>query len=185
MKSKAFALSGVAIAAIGLAGCSSLGQSSGFARTTPDEFNVVTKPPLVVPPEYALRPPAVGAVLPRELQDTGNPGRTILFGQDLGTDASQGELALVAAAGAAAADPSVRTQVDFENAQIMRKPDSIVGQIFDFVPLSNTSTDAEGNPLDADAEAERLRQIDSVNSATGGGTIVIEYGEAGFKLPGT
>ena len=185
MKSKAFAVCGVAIAAVGLAGCSSLGQSSGFARTTPDEFNVVTKPPLVVPPEYALRPPATGAVLPAELQNQGNPGRTILFGQDLGQSASQGERSLVTAAGAAAADPTVRTQVDFENAQIMRKPNSIVSQIFDFVPLSNTSTDADGNPLDAEAEAARLRQIDSVNSATGGGTVVIEYGEAGFKLPGT
>jgi len=185
MKSKAFAVCGVAIAAVGLAGCSSLGQSSGFARTTPDEFNVVTKPPLVVPPEYALRPPATGAVLPAELQNQGNPGRTILFGQDLGQSASQGERSLVTAAGAAAADPTVRTQVDFENAQIMRKPNSIVSQIFDFVPLSNTSTDADGNPLDAEAEAARLRQIDSVNSATGGAAVVIEYGEAGFKLPGT
>lgn len=185
MKSKAFAVCGVAIAAVSLAGCSSLGQSSGFSRTTPDEFNVVTKPPLVVPPEYALRPPAIGAVLPAELQNQGNPGRTILFGQDLGQGASAGERALVTAAGAAAADPTVRTQVDFESAQIMRKPNTIVGQIFDFVPLNNTSTDADGNPLDADAEAARLRQIDSVNSATGGGTVVIEYGEAGFKLPGT
>ena len=185
MKSKAFALSGVAIAAMGVAGCSSLGQSSGFARTTPDEFNVVTKPPLVVPPEYALRPPESGAVLPRELQDTGSPGRTILFGQDLGSDASAGEIALVSAAGAAATDPTVRPRVDYESAQIIRKPDSLVAQIFDFVPLSNTSTDAEGNPLDADAEAARLRQIESVNSATGGGAVIIEYGEAGFKLPGT
>jgi len=35
---------------------------------TPDEFRVVTKAPLVVPPDFSLRPPAPGKPRPQELQ---------------------------------------------------------------------------------------------------------------------
>jgi hypothetical protein len=184
MKSKAFALTGVAIAALSVTGCSSIGKAAGVSKKTPDEFNVVTKAPLVIPPEYALRPPAVGAELPREL-DAGNRGRTILFGQDTGQTASAGEKALVSEAGAMAADADIRTRVDYADARIIRKNSGIVDQVLNFVPLSNTKTDADGNPLDAEAEAARLKQLDTVNSATGGRTVVIERASGGFKLPGT
>lgn len=184
MKSKALALGSVAMAALGVAGCSSLGNAAGFGKRAPDEFNVVTKAPLVVPPEYALRPPSVGAELPQEL-DAGARGRTILFGQDIGGDASRGERALVANAGATTSEMGVRTRVDYENGQIIRKNTSFVGQVLNFVPLTNSSTDAEGNPLDAEAEAARLRDVAAANNATGNGTVVIQRDAGGFKLPGT
>jgi hypothetical protein len=38
-----------------LAGCG-LSDTLGFSKSSPDEFNVVTRPPLVLPPEYNLRP---------------------------------------------------------------------------------------------------------------------------------
>ena len=184
MKSKALALSGVAIATLSVTGCNSLGAAAGLTKNTPDEFNVVTKAPLVVPPEFALRPPSVGAELPAEL-DPSQRARNILFGQDLGQTASPGERALVAKAGATATDATIRTRVDYENGEIVRKSPGFVRQILNFTPLSNSTTDAEGNPLDAEAEAIRLKQIESVQSATGGGTIVIERGKPGMKLPGT
>ena len=86
MKSKALTLSGVAVAALTVTGCSSIGAATGIQKKTPDEFNVVTKAPLVVPPEFGLRPPKVGAELPAEL-DPGLRGRNILFGRDLGVNA--------------------------------------------------------------------------------------------------
>ena len=184
MKSKALALGSVALAALTLAGCSSLSGAAGFGKKTPDEFNVVTKAPLVVPPEFALRPPAQGAELPAEL-DPGTRGRTILFGQELGQEASAGEQALIAAAGATATDLTVRTEVDYENGQIIRKNSGFVDQVLNFVPLSNSTTDAQGNPLDAEAEAQRLRDIESVQNATGGEAVVIQRSSGGFNLPGT
>lgn len=184
MKSKALTLSGVAIAALSVTGCNSIGAAAGMTKKTPDEFNVVTKAPLVVPPEFALRPPATGAEVPAELE-AGRRGRNILFGQDIGEGASAGEQALVAKAGGTAVDGSIRTRVDYENGEIVRKSPGFVGQVLDFVPLNNTTTDAEGNPLDAEAEATRLKQVESVNSATGGESVVIERGKPGVKLPGT
>ena len=51
-----------------------------MTKVTPDEFRVVTKAPLVVPPDYALRPPAPGEPRPQELQPE-SAARTALLGQ--------------------------------------------------------------------------------------------------------
>ena len=48
------------IATAGLAGCESTSKALGMSKVTPDEFRVVTKAPRVVPPDFALRPPAPG-----------------------------------------------------------------------------------------------------------------------------
>ena len=47
-------------------------SSGSSGARTPDEFRVVTKAPLIVPPEYALRPPQAGGSLPAEV----DPSRT-------------------------------------------------------------------------------------------------------------
>lgn len=52
------------VAAAGLGGCQSTRQALGMTKVTPDEFRIVTKAPLVVPPDYALRPPAPGEPRP-------------------------------------------------------------------------------------------------------------------------
>ncbi len=41
-----------------LAGCGETGRIFGFDREGPDEFTVVRRPPLSVPPDVSLRPPA-------------------------------------------------------------------------------------------------------------------------------
>ena len=56
------------IGAAGLAGCDSASNALGISKVTPDEFRVVTKAPLVLPPDYSLRPPAPGEPRPQELQ---------------------------------------------------------------------------------------------------------------------
>jgi len=57
-----------AVAAVGLAGCTSTKKALGMSKVVPDEFRVVSKAPLAVPPDYALRPPAPGEPRPQELQ---------------------------------------------------------------------------------------------------------------------
>ena len=46
------------------AGCQSTKQALGMSKVVPDEFRAVTMAPLVVPPDYALRPPAPGEPRP-------------------------------------------------------------------------------------------------------------------------
>ena len=38
-------------------GCSKIRESAGVTRKTPDEFQVIENPPLVIPPDYSLLPP--------------------------------------------------------------------------------------------------------------------------------
>jgi hypothetical protein len=51
------------LAALALAGC---GGSSGLYRERPDEFAVARNAPLVVPPDFALRPPRPGEAPPAQ-----------------------------------------------------------------------------------------------------------------------
>src|ERR1700736_6064630 len=52
-----------------LTGCgdSSLSRTFGLVRDTPDEFTVVTRAPLSMPPDFSLRPPQPGAPRPQDL----------------------------------------------------------------------------------------------------------------------
>ena len=113
-------LAGVLVATAGLAGCQSAQKALGMSKVTPDEFRIVTKAPLVVPPDYALRPPAPGEPRPQELQPE-SAARNALLGQREAETRSDGEKLLVAKAGAERADPLVRYVVDDEFGDISHK----------------------------------------------------------------
>src|SRR3569832_2521653 len=93
----------VLVGAAGLAGCQSTQRALGMTKVTPDEFRVVTKAPLVLPPDYSLRPPAPGEPRPQELQPE-SAARTALLGMREGEARSDGEKMLAAKAGAEKAD---------------------------------------------------------------------------------
>lgn len=168
-------------AATAVSGCSSFQQAIGSAKVSPDEFRVVTRAPLTIPPDYSLRPPSPGEPRPSEL-DPDAEARAAIFGQDVATDASAGERALVADAGADAVDPAIRDQVDFEGSNIVHRSESFADRV-----LSFRGSHAETNaPLDSEAEAARLAEQESIRRATGGGEVVIQRNApSGFKLPGT
>jgi hypothetical protein len=157
MKKAALILSaGVAIGM--LSGCASLGGTN-----SPDEFRVVKKAPLVIPPDYSLRPPAPGSGQPFEV-DPSRAGTASAFGSDIGQSASAAERALVAAAGANAVSPVIRQQVDWEEARIIRKS----------VSVSDRVIGSDGSEQETE------------DSATGGAAITIERGSGErIKLPGT
>jgi hypothetical protein len=63
-----FAAVGLACGLIlGLGGCADPKKALGLGKRSPDEFTVVTRAPLSLPPEFALRPPQPGAQRPQEL----------------------------------------------------------------------------------------------------------------------
>src|SRR5438046_3446381 len=103
----------ILIGAAGLAGCQSTQKALGMSKITPDEFRVVTKAPLVLPPDYSLRPPAPGEPRPQELLPE-SAARAALLGQREGLVRSDGEKMLVSRAGVDHADPLIRYVVDDE-----------------------------------------------------------------------
>lgn len=152
------------VSLIVLGACSSVGNAISGERRTPDEFKVVTKAPLSVPPEYSLRPPNAGQALPGEV--VANSDRAVSFGQDFGADASASEKLLVRSAGAIAVNPIIRSQVDFEEAGIIRKDPAFSDRV-----VSWQGTDEEQSEATDD-------------SATGGEAVTIS-GKPSVKLPGT
>lgn len=167
------------IAMLGLAAIAATGATACSSMTTPDEFRVVRKAPLTVPPEYNLRPPAPGSSRPQDLS-TETQARVAVFGVDTARDASEGEKAFIKAAGGDAIDRSVRSAVDYDNAQILRKSRNFTDAILNF----GKSTATADPTLDAAAEAERLRaQDESLRDITGGGKVVIQPKHTS-KLPG-
>ena len=167
------------LAATAASGCGSIGKSMGSGKSAPDEFKVVTKAPLVVPPDYSLRPPRPGAPRPQELRPE-DDAKAALFGRDVGANASEGEKLLVAKAGASAVDPSVRDQVDLEGGGVIRKNQDLADKVIDF---GKAGTDATAS--DPEAEKRRLEEEEAKRRAAGQGQVIIQREEGGgFKLPG-
>ena len=50
----------------------------GYGKQSPDEFSVVTRAPLSIPPDYGLRPPTPGVSRPQE-QETAESARRLLL----------------------------------------------------------------------------------------------------------
>lgn len=175
----------VPAAALALAGCSSAGHTLGMGKTIPDEWRTVAKAPLVVPPDYALRPPAPGEPRPQELQPE-SQARVALLGRQAAQQRSDGENLLVAKAGVSKADPLIRYVVDDENGSLThkersfadrvmfwRKPDATAAQTAEIARLTAPA------PLDAKAEEAEVKRL------TGGKTVVIaRKPDSKVKLPG-
>jgi hypothetical protein len=172
------------IAAAGLAGCTSTRQALGMTKVTPDEFRIVTKAPLVVPPDYALRPPAPGEPRPQELQPE-SAARTAMLGQREALVRSDGEKLLVAKAGAEKADPLIRYVVDDEFGDVSHKEKSFADTVMFWrsskAPVVNTAAVADNVPAPVDAAEEQAR----IAKLTGGKSVVIQReGSRKNKLPG-
>jgi hypothetical protein len=104
--------------AFSLSACDSLRREAGLTKQAPDEFAVVTKAPLIIPPNFNLRPPAPGAP-PLNQEDPTNSAEAALFnGSDPATAAasmpssiSLGERMMLASAGVQNADPAIRAEL--------------------------------------------------------------------------
>ena len=154
-----------AISALALAAACASSSNDGRAGV-PDEFKVVKKAPLTVPPEYSLRPPERGTVRPLEVTPE-RVDQVFAFGTDIGTDASEVERRMIALAGAVAVSPVIREIIDYDEAGLLRKPSSV----------SDAVTGYSGSEEERAAAAE--------DNATGG-EVTIERGSGRrLKLPGT
>jgi hypothetical protein len=174
------------VAAVGLTACQSTRKSLGMTKVTPDEFRVVTKAPLVVPPDYALRPPAPGMPRPQELRPE-SAARNALLGAREAETRTEGEKLLVAKAGADKADPLIRYVVDDEFGDVAHKEKSFADKVMFWrsdKPADPTVPGAAAGaeiaaPIDAAAEQERITKL------TGGKPVVIQREHSGkIKLPG-
>ncbi len=104
----------LAIPCLALAGCGagSVQEIAGVSRDGPDEFQVVRRAPLIMPPEYNLRPPDE-SVAQRPNEPTPSvQARELVTGTNgqAGSQLSPGEQVLLAQS-SVRADPEIRTVI--------------------------------------------------------------------------
>jgi len=173
-------------AAVALGGCFHHDDAIGFNPNAPDEFKVVSKAPLVVPPDYALRPPSPGEPRPQELQPESS-ARLALLGEREKAERSTGETLLANRAGASKADPLIRYVMDDEFGSIAHKDRSFADKILFWKKSAPTAPadptrSASTTPTPIDPVAEQAK----IKSVTGDGDVIIARApqKAKSKLPG-
>jgi hypothetical protein len=144
------------VATIALAGCSSAKDKLGLTKKSPDEFAVVKRAPLSMPPNYTLRPPSPGAPRPQE-QSPEQAARQTVFGAEgqaaYEAQATGNDATFLNKAGAAKADPSIRRKIDSETAVLNEQEKPVVKRLLGM----DSPEQAPANVVNAKEEAARLK----------------------------
>lgn len=102
------------LAAGSLSGCGGLKDALGANKYPPDEFAVVSKRALVIPPDYNLRPPGPNAPKPKEA-DPAEMALMSMFPQSKQqVSISPAEQQMLKATGGSSADADVRSDLSPE-----------------------------------------------------------------------
>lgn len=147
----------LASAALMLTGCNSTKakEALGVGRQSPDEFAVVERAPLSMPPSYKLKAPQPGTPRPQEIS-TMDQARALITGDDnIKTQGmSNAEAMLVQKAGGAQANPAIRSVLNQEYGVIPEgsKTERTVDKLN---PFKGNAT--KGKEIDPTEEADALR----------------------------
>jgi len=176
------AMAAATLVTLALSGCSEAKRALGYEKAPPDEFQVVQRAPLAMPPDFSLRPPAPGAVRPQE-GTTRDQARASLTGTRQATPISaigrdSGDIALLKRAGAEQIQPGIRELVNKESQALADAGRTFTDKL---VFWRKAETIGSGEQLDAEKEAQRLRENQALGRAvTEGETPRIERKKKGM-----
>lgn len=164
----------LALAGLALSACSNARAVLGLDRNAPDEFVVVSRAPLTLPPDMrALPTPDPGAPRPQEGTVT-DQAQAMVFGGAAGSRrgaksdaaATSGQRALLGQAGAAKVDPNIRRQVDQETTAMIIADESWVDSLLFWQDKREPST-----MIDPVKESKRLRETQAKGGELDGGAV--------------
>ncbi len=146
------------IGTISISGCSKVHKELGFGRNSPDEFTVVKRAPLSLPPEYDLLPPDPD----RQTKATSNgrdlteQAQSIVFGED-NTDLTESsfssEATLLNNIGVTDANPDIRKTIDRETGYVVLDEEKNISEKILFWKDNN-----EPSIINATEEQERIQK---------------------------
>lgn len=158
-----------ALLAIAATACNDVREAVGITKKMPDEFEVVKQAPLVLPPNFTLRPPEPGAPRPQELQPreaaqaaltgrrqapAGDATPLLRTGGANSAPRSAGESALLSQANATNVDPSIRRTISEETTNLLERDKSFVDRLVFW-----QKPPPPGLVVDATKESQRLREV--------------------------
>jgi hypothetical protein len=146
-----------------LGACSNAKEQLGLVKQSPDEFAIVKRAPLSMPPDVSALPrPTPGAPRPQEQSPFSAAKQTVFGGSEnagpLPNESSapdEGESIFLGKAGAENTDPNIRRRVDVESAEMDKKNIPVAQKL-----LNLGSKDPDPAPtsvVNAKEEAERLK----------------------------
>ncbi len=150
-------------AVVALSACSTAREELGLNRQSPDEFSVLKRAPLTLPPSYALRPPRVGGDASVASNNAQSQARRVILGQNGGAvgqaqtaQTSSGTQILLNQAGANQANPDIRGTLDRESAVLSTNNKTVAEKLLFWTGDDDGPAVTEADKLDASAEAKRL-----------------------------
>jgi len=154
------------LAPLMLGACSSAKDKLGLTKSAPDEFKVVKRAPLSMPPDFSLRPPRPGAARPQE-QAPVEEARQTVFGK-LDDSAQTGEpssaeMAVLQKAGSDNANPEIRYVIDNERIEFDDKNKPVAERILGITGLGGSED--QGNVIDPAEEAKRLQEMSAAQAS--------------------
>lgn len=167
------------LGAVSLTACSKTKEQFDFSKKAPDEFAIVKRAPLEMPPSYTLRPPRPGQARPQE-NTTVNEAKQAIFGPETLTGAetgrqepvSQGEQILLQKTGADLTSPDIRDIIDAETSTINKDEKPTIDRIFGSV--TGKKYEAPSEVVNAKKEVERIQSnIEQGKSVSDGATPTI------------
>lgn len=150
-------------AALTLPGCTDLKRAIGMERVVPDEFAVVSRAPLAIPPDLTLRPPRPGAPRSQETAPVEQARQSVFRAAgdqqvDLPPAAgarSQGEGELLRQAHVTEAPSNIRELVNEESTSDQPVDDSFVNKLLFW--RGPDKTVPANQVIDPEKEAVRLK----------------------------
>ncbi len=162
----------VIAAAVLVAGCGgNVKQQLGIAKRAPDEFSVVTRAPLSMPPDYGLRPPRPGERRPQE-PTMRSQARGVLVPHAAGdnlasvapggaTGMTTGESALLSRVETAQPAGDIRNQIDSETARLDADDRNLIERMMFW-----REQPPPGDIVDPRKEAQRLQENAALGKST-------------------
>ena len=165
---------------LALSACEGVREQLGLNKQSPDEFRVISRAPLSLPPDFTLRPPEPGIPRPQEGTATQQARKAVFrleqpktqpLNEQVKADGrTLGELSLLKAAGADQIDPGIRRTIDLETQQLNAESEDFIDALVFW-----RDKETPGRVVDATAEAKRLRENAALGKAvTAGRTPTIE-----------
>jgi hypothetical protein len=144
----------ILLAGISLGGCSTIRDSIGQNKKAPDEFAVLARAPLSMPPNFNLRVPKPGAERPQEPLAR-NGVKDVIF-KNSAPNKEQGNSAdlldIRKLLGTESANPNIRQMINDETQNMVFEDKIFINKV-----LSWGKPAADGVVVDASAESKRLK----------------------------
>lgn len=174
----------LALVAPGLSGCGQVRNALGHDKKPPDEFAVVARAPLSVPPNFQLRPPEPGAERPQEPSKrqgardliVKNASGAVNTGARSAASQTPGDGTIRRLLRTGQAAPDIRELVNKETAAFVYADEQLIDKI-----LFWKEKPAKGIVVDAEKEKKRLQENAALGKqVTDGRTPTIERKRGGI-----